>query len=98
MKYELNFVCEQDGDVVIQGYDVEFFYNPNQYGNGTYMSCKNHKRGYADYYMDIRYDHDYHKDQQVQYIVDWVMNTWSGKNGSYRATEISVKEVEDGNQ
>lgn len=98
MKYELNFVCEKDGDVVTEGYDVEFFYNPNQYGNGTYMSCENHDNRYSSHYFDIRYDRDYTKDRQVQFIVDWVLNTWNGENGSYRTTAISVKEVEDGNQ
>lgn len=98
MKYELNFVCESDGDVVEQGYDVEFFYNPNQYGNGTYMSCKNHKAGYANYNFDIRYNKDYHPESQVQFIVDWVMNTWNGKNGSYKTTAISVKEKSDEQQ
>lgn len=93
MKYDLRFVCEKDGDAVEQGYDVEFFYDPNQYGNGTHMSCENHKAGYTDYCYDIRYDRDYKKDRQVQYIVGWVLNTWSGNNGSYRATEISVKEI-----
>lgn len=93
MKYELNFVCEKDGDVVSKTYDVSFFYNSNQYGNGTYMSCKDHVPGYQGYYIDIRYDRDYHKDKQVQYIVDWVLNTWNGNDGSYRTTSISVKEL-----
>lgn len=95
MKYELNFVCEKDGDREAIVYDIEFFYNPDQYGNGTYMSCDNHKKGYANYYFDIRYDRDYTPDTQVQFIVDWVLNTWNGKNGSYRTTEISVKEIPD---
>ena len=97
MKYELCFVCvSEDGDRVKLGFDVEFFYNPKQYGNGTYMSCESHdKEKYHDYYFDIRYDMDYHKDEQIQFIVDWVLNTWSGKNGSYRTTEISVREKAD---
>ena len=93
MKYELHFVCEKDGDIVPQAYDVEFFYNPEQYGNGTFMSCDNHAAGYADYYYDIRYDLDYAPDKQIQYIMNWVLNTWNGKDGSYRTTEISVKEI-----
>ena len=93
MKYELHFVCEKDDDIISQTYDVEFFYNEKQYGNGTYMSCENHMKGYNDYYFDIRYDRDYCEDRQVQYIVDWVLNTWNGENGSYRTTAISVKVI-----
>lgn len=95
MKYLLDFICENDGDIVSQSYDVEFFYDENQYGNGTFMSCDNHKEGYADYYFDIRYDRDYHKDEQMQYILNWALNTWNGKDGSYRITDISVKEIAD---
>ena len=93
MKYELTFVCEKDGDREELGYDVEFFYNPEQYGNGTFMSCENHKKGYADYYFDIRYERDYCVDEQKQFILNWALNTWSGKNGSWPITSITLKEV-----
>ena len=96
MKYELCFVVtsEDGSDSIKAEYDVSFYYDPHQYGNGTYMSCDSHDRAIvSDRYFDIRYDRDYHKDQQMLYVLQWVLNTWSGKNGSYRATEVSIKEV-----
>ena len=66
MKYELHFTCEKENDVIEQGFDVEFFFDPDQYGNGTTMSCKNHSAGYADYYFDIRYEREYREDRQIQ--------------------------------
>ena len=94
MKYELSFVCEKDGHKVEQGYDVEFFKDEDQYGNGTYMNCVNHKPEYADQLYDIRYEQSYDESKQIQFIVDWVLGTWNGENGSYRATSISVKEID----
>lgn len=95
MKYELTFVCEKDGDKIAEGYDVEFFYNENQYGNGTSMYCKNHAKGYYSPSYDIRYDRDYSADHQKEYILNWALNTWNGENGSYRITEIAIKEMPD---
>lgn len=93
MKYELTFVCEQDGDRIELGYDVEFFYDENQYGNGTYMYCKNHDRGLYSPSYDIRYDRSYSADHQKEYILNWALNNWNGENGSYRITEIAIKEI-----
>lgn len=98
MKYELCFVVvsEDGSDKLNAGYEVRFTYDPEQYGNGTYMSCISHDRTIcSNRYFDIRYDRDYSKDQQMLFIAEWVLNTWTGKNGSYRATEISIKEMPD---
>lgn len=98
MKYGLDFVCVNADrtDSVHLAYDVKFSYDPNQYGNGTYMSCLSHNRKESgDRYYDIRYERSYSKDRQMQFILDWVLNTWSGERGSYRATEVSIKEIAD---
>ena len=95
MKYELTFVCEKDGHVVEQGYDVSFSYDPSQYGNGTYMYCENHNPEYTDYSFDIRYDQEYSEDEQKQFILNWALNTWNGEKGSYRITQISIKEMDE---
>lgn len=93
MKYELKFFCEKDGDRIEQAYDVEFLEHPNPYGNGMIMVCENHKAGYTDYNYDIRYDMDYDKDNEMSYIISWVNHMWSGNNGSYKAKEITIKEI-----
>ena len=94
MKYELCFVCvSTDGERETMTYDVKFSYDPDQYGNGTMMICK--KYGGRTEYYDIRYNRDYHKDRPMQFILDWVLCTWSGERGSWRATEVSIKEMPD---
>ena len=94
MKYELCFTCvSTDGERETMNYNVWFSYDPDQYGNGTMMICK--KKDSRTEYYDIRYNRDYHKNEQMQFILNWVLNTWSGERGSWRATEVSIKEVAD---
>lgn len=93
MKYEVEFSCTNGEQTVQEGYVVSFAYDPDQYGNGTFMRCENKNPMYCDFDFDIRYDRDYSEDRQMQFILDWVLNYWSGKKGSYRAFDVRIKEV-----
>ena len=68
-------------------YDVRYSTDPSNYGNGTYLSIG------EDKYYDIRYDQEYHQGHEIEYLTTWACNYWSGENGSYKLTEISVKTV-----
>lgn len=96
MKYRLSFVCvSPDGKHhEEQNYDVTFERCGFDYGNGMGMFCKNLKAGYANYNFDIRYDKDYHPDRQIQFILNWALNNWSGDDGSWKITFIQCTEVE----
>lgn len=73
--------------------ECNFIVNPETYGNKTYLSIHSPKTHEFDNHYDIRYDTNYYKEQQIQYLIDWAFNYWSGKNGSWEIQAISVEKI-----
>ena len=71
---------------------VEFYNNPNQYGNGYGMLvvCKTEPFGRQTY--DLRYDKDFDRNNKISYITQFFSSRFTGKDGSYKLIGIQVKE------
>lgn len=70
-------------------YDCRFFFDPEQYGNGTYLHFGN------DRYYDIRYDTDYQFGKEIQYLCNICCNSWTGENGSWILKKVSIEETHE---
>ena len=68
-------------------YDVVFSTDNNNYGNGTYLKIGNDKL------YDLRYNQDYHKGQEIEFLTAWACNYWNGENGAYKLKDITIKTV-----
>ena len=69
---------------------VKFGYTQNDYGNGTYMLVKSRDNGSFEQCYDIRYDKEFNSNMPESYIVNWVYNHWTGKNGSWHVIRCSI--------
>ena len=72
--------------------DCRFFYDPNQYGNGHYLTIKG-DRGFENHY-DIRYDYDFKRNDKPGYLEKWARSYWSGKDGAYTIKSLEIHKVD----
>jgi len=68
-------------------YDVIFSIDNNNYGNGTYLSIGDNKL------YDLRYNQEYHKGHEIEFLTAWACNYWNGENGAYKLKDITIKTV-----
>lgn len=67
-----------------------------EYGNRKYMhidfsECREVMG--SDMTYDIRYDQRYSSQNEPEYIKMFVKENWSGQNGSWKASYITVKKI-----
>ena len=70
-------------------YRCSFYYDPEQYGNGFYLSIKNDHGGYFQG-IDLRYDRSFKKSEKEKWLEQWVKNYWNGKNGAWLIKNIEI--------
>lgn len=61
------------------------------YGKKTYLSIDG--EGW-DTYLDLRYDMNYHRGEEKEYLEYWAHNYWTGKNGAWEIKSLNITEVE----
>ena len=66
------------------------------YGNGKYMwmdfsECRCVMGSDVSY--DIRYDTRYTSEDEVGYIKTFIKDKWSGQNGSWKASYVTIKKI-----
>lgn len=76
--YNLELICD-------------FYYDPEQYGNGHYVSIKG-KEFYPLSY-DLRYDSSFDRNNKPKWLEEWAKGYWTGKNGSWKIKSLSIEEV-----
>lgn len=71
-----------------------FAYNPQQYGNGHYVSIEQEGARFWQVAYDLRYDKTFDRNHKEQWLEEWAKSCWSGKDGAYAVKAIKiVKEV-----
>ena len=61
------------------------------YGKKTYLSIIGE---HSDKYIDLRYDKNYHRGEEKEYLEYWAHNYWTGKNGAWEIKSLNITEVE----
>ena len=92
-KFDINiYLQNEEGDQLTYNGKVEFYKNPNQYGNGCGMGiyCKTEPFGRQTY--DLRYEKDFDRNNKLLYIVQHFSSRFTGKNDGYKLIGIQVKE------
>lgn len=75
-----------------------FVYNPQQYGNGYFVSIteEGHEDAYLGESYDLRYDKTFDRNHKEQWLEEWAKSYWSGKDGAYAVKALKiVKEVSE---
>lgn len=90
-----SFIPADNGKEISKTFDVSAVFSKRSgtYGNG-YSMCiegKSEPFGYSLY--DIRYDTGFDPENMIAYILQFYANQYSGENGSWKLTAISVSEA-----
>lgn len=70
-----------------------FIKDDEGYGKKTYLSIFGEHNPFKQY-IDLRYDKNYHRGQEKEYLEYWANNYWTGKNGSWEIRSLNITEVE----
>lgn len=68
-----------------------FITDDEGYGNKTYLSIIGEG---SDKYIDLRYDKNYHRGKEKEYLEYWARNYWTGKNGAWEIKSLNITGVE----
>lgn len=92
MKYLLTvkIVNPKDEKVKELSFDVEFWYNKEQYGNGYGVAITRDAGEYFELSYDLRYDTNFDKDRKEDWIREWAKSYWTGEKGSYRLLSVDI--------
>ena len=97
MKYSMNVViCDPntpDGmtsDILFKLTAV-FVVDPETYGKKTWLHIHGNKNFEA--YYDLRYDSEYHRGKEKEFLQYWAHTYWSGKDGAYTVKSLEIEEV-----
>lgn len=71
--------------------DCKFVYNPEQYGNGYYVSIK--CKEFYKQIIDLRYDKTFDRNNKEKWLENWARNYWSGKNGAWAIRTLEIIKV-----
>lgn len=74
--------------------DCHFCHNPEQYGNGHYVSLVNRLLPFGKEVIDLRYDTTFDRNNKEAWLEKWARSYWSGKNGAYAVKELSITKAE----
>ena len=70
--------------------DCHFCYNPEQYGNGHYVSLINRMLPFGREVIDLRYDTTFDRNNKAEWLEKWARSYWTGKDGAYAVKELSI--------
>lgn len=97
MKYLMNVVIKDPktepgmvSDILLR-YQCYFIKDDEGYGKKTYLSIVGEG---SDSYIDLRYDMNYHRGKEKEYLEYWAHNYWTGKNGAWEIKSLSITEVQ----
>ena len=78
---------------------IEFRYNPEDYGNGHYMSVKSDLEPFGHAYYDVRYDRRFHASNPMLFLHEFYADRYDGAENSrfqnWKLTGIEIHEAED---
>ena len=63
--------------------NIEFCYDPEDYGNGYYMHVESKEEPFGGQLYDIRYDKDFNPDYLMEYIMAFYSRRFDGKPTKY---------------
>lgn len=74
---------------IVMNLTAEFSSNPDDYGNGYYVGI-NGEKGFGFLY-DLRYNHDFNKEEKEVWLTRWAHHYWNGKNGAYEVKSLTIE-------
>lgn len=96
MKYSISVVIKdpntEPGMVsdMLLTFQCYFIKEDEGYGKKTYLSIIGLD---AKSYIDLRYDKNYHRGKEKEYLEYWARNYWTGKDGAWEIKSLSITEV-----
>lgn len=100
MKYEMKVVIYNPdtpkgmSSDLLYKIDCFFHYDPEQYGNGHYLTLKMRGREGFENIIDLRYNNEFDRNSKPAFLEKWARNYWSGKNGAYAVKTLEILKAE----
>lgn len=94
MKYLMKVTIESPNKDKEKTLNLKCFFTRDEegYGKKTWLSIyDNH--GFEQY-LDLRYDEDYHRGKEEEFLKFWATNNyWNGKGEAWSVKSLSIEEV-----
>lgn len=74
---------------------IEFWHDPDTYGNGYYMGITSKLESFGSQSYDIRYDRRFNHYAPIPYIVQFFCDKYDGKDGAWKLNGITVNELNE---
>lgn len=93
MKYLMNVVIESPTKDKEETLSLRCYFTRDEegYGKKTWLSI--HGNHGFEQYLDLRYDKNYHRGKEKEYLEYWAHNYWTGKNGAWEIKSLDITEV-----
>jgi hypothetical protein len=99
MKYKVSFKLTNPEktksfmvrSIVTIGDSKAFAYGNRKYMHIDFSECREVMG--SDLSYDIRYDRRYSSSNEPEYIKTFIKDQWSGQNGSWKASYITIKKI-----
>lgn len=98
MKYNIEMLIvdpNEKTEQVNRHYEIEFWCNSNDYGNGYHVSFNNVDSKGDKQLFDLRYDSNFDKNHPELWIADYVYHNWSGEQESYDVQKLTIERIEE---
>lgn len=96
MKYLMNVIIRDPNtkpgmvsDMLLK-FRCYFIRDDEGYGKKTYLNICSES---AHNPIDLRYDKNYYRGKEKEYLEYWAKNYWTGKNGSWEIKELIIEEM-----
>ena len=100
MNYKMNVTIKdpharKDMYNVLQfSFTCYFKHDPNNYGNGYYVSILPDQKEFGSHLYDLRYDKTFNRNNKEQWLEQWAKNYWNGENGAWVVDTLEIEQVE----
>lgn len=69
----------------------EVFCDPNDFGNGTYISIRG--EDFSKIVYDVRYDKSFNIDEPDVWLKNWAKNYWNGISGAWSIKRLKISKL-----
>ena len=87
-------ICSDKGESIEDNAKITFVCNESDYGNGYHMGIESKLEAFGFGGYDLRYRHDFNRENKISFIAGFYENRFDGKDGAWKLLGIRINEAE----